>query len=110
MSSSPLSGLPAPAQDALEREEKRPRRLQLLEQQSSIAIHERSKQVGWQVTRVLGEQRPFHPLDHRFGTRQDMRIDHQTHIQCVETEVVKNLRITPRRLDCMEELPATQRG
>src|SRR5678816_2727814 len=103
MSTSPLSGLPAPAQDALEREEKRPRRFQLLEQQSSIAVYERSKQVGRQVTRVLGEQRPFHPLDHRFGTRQDMRIDHQAHIQCVETEAVKNLGITPRCLHRMEE-------
>src|SRR5712692_9676311 len=71
-----LGGPLSPTENPLERKEIRLHPVQPRQQPRAILLDEALEEIGREVTRVFGEQRPLHPFDHRLARRQDMRIDH----------------------------------
>src|SRR5258706_14409164 len=103
----PLSTL-TPTQYPFEREKVRLRGVQLRQQPRAILLDEALEQVGRQVTRVLRQQRPLHPLDYRLARRQDMRIDHEAHVRIGEPAAIQQPCILLRRLHGVDTPPPAE--
>src|SRR4051812_30971432 len=105
----PLSTL-APAKYPLEREEERPRRLELRQETRLIRLHEPVEQFAIEPLLVFREERSAHPLDHRFRTFQNMRIDDQTGLRIAESKSEQKACVGFHRQHHAGTAPGAQRG
>src|SRR5215831_3197889 len=104
----PLSTL-SPAQDAFERKEERSRPPQALRQPPPVLLDERLEHVRRQMTCVLRQQRPLHPVEHAVRSGQNMRIDDQADFGIAETKRVQQTRVGIGREDVSRQPPSAER-
>src|SRR5256885_13796307 len=104
----PLSKL-APAKYPFEREEKRPRRVELRQQPCAVVVDEALEERHRKMPRVLREQRTLHPVDHRVARFQDMRIDDQADNRIVEATEIQKACKPVRRQHRLRSLPLPER-
>src|SRR6266851_2024204 len=103
------SGRPLPPTEyPLEREKKRPCRVEPGDQPGPVFLHEPIEEVGRQMACVLREQCALHPLDDLVWSGQDMRIDDQPHDRILEAASVEQARVRLWRQDRLRAMPAPE--